>query len=519
MSGTWSLTASYAHCPDMMHSIAIEVDTPAPLIVTYDTICLPMSFTKDLTVPTSTGIGEGYYHYQWVPGTFIANDTMPMQVITPTVAGAYVYTVTVQPHAASCAVNDIVSLYVLPNTINIVTPDTAVCLGKPVQIIATGHPLFEYQWLPTAGIAISDVVSPLVIPDTSAWYRVGVSFHLCPTFYDSIYIDVQPNPSVYVGGSRYVCEFDTIRLIADVTPAWYTHYSYNWAPSTHLDRTDERSAVLTGAANETIVLTVSTPAGCTGLDSAAIGVRPANFATLEPASWDFCPRDTLLLSPEGGASYQWSPSLYLDNDNAAQQVVRPITNQTYTIVATSIYGCKDTLFFSAMVYPGAVIYMEDSVTLHPGETYHIDPQTNCTSFSWTPSSSLSGKYLADPVASPEISTKYVVYAATEHGCKVVDSIKINVDEATIIDLPNAFTPGGNVNGEFKIIKRGIATLNYFRIFNRWGNLVFSTNNIDEGWNGEYKGVPQSTDVFVYQVEAVTSTGKIIRKQGNVTLLR
>jgi gliding motility-associated-like protein len=113
----------------------------------------------------------------------------------------------------------------------------------------------------------------------------------------------------------------------------------------------------------------------------------------------------------------------------------------------------------------------------------------------------------------------VVYAATEHGCKVVDSIKINVDEATIIDLPNAFTPGGNVNGEFKIIKRGIATLNYFRIFNRWGNLVFSTNNIDEGWNGEYKGVPQSTDVFVYQVEAVTSTGKIIRKQGNVTLLR
>jgi gliding motility-associated-like protein len=76
-----------------------------------------------------------------------------------------------------------------------------------------------------------------------------------------------------------------------------------------------------------------------------------------------------------------------------------------------------------------------------------------------------------------------------------------------------------VNNEFKIIKRGIANLNYFRIFNRWGNMVFETTNIDEGWDGTYKGVPQNIGVFVYQVQAVTQSGKIFTKQGNVTLLR
>jgi gliding motility-associated-like protein len=108
---------------------------------------------------------------------------------------------------------------------------------------------------------------------------------------------------------------------------------------------------------------------------------------------------------------------------------------------------------------------------------------------------------------------------TEHGCKVHDSINVIVDESTIITVPNAFSPGDNVNGEFKIIKRGIATLNYFRIFNRWGNLIFETTNIVEGWKGDYNGVPQQVGVYVYVIEATTNTGKIIQKQGNVTLLR
>jgi gliding motility-associated-like protein len=518
VSGGYTVTASYAHCPDMVHNFYIEVDHPAPLVTIHDTICIPMNYSVDLTVPGSTGVGEGYYHYQWAPPTFVSNDTIPNPVISPTVTGVHTYTVTVHPHAEACAVDDIVELLVLPNTIDIITPDTAICKGKLVQIRANGDALFSYQWLPTAGIAFSTLLSPLVAPDTSTLYKVSVSFHLCPTFYDSILIDVQPNPSVFIGGNRFVCESDTIRLRSVVNPGWYTHYSYAWTPATYLNVSDEPAVILIGVDTGSIMLTVTTPAGCTGSDSAQIAVLPGNFASIIP-DMSFCPHDSAILMPSGGAHYEWFPSIYLSDKNAVNPVIKPITDQNYTVVATSIYGCKDTLNFRANVYPAAVFYLTDSVRIYPGESYQIDPQTNCTIFSWTPSGGLSGKYLSNPLAAPEVSTYYVVTGVTEHGCKTRDSILISVDENAIIGMPNAFSPGYGVNNEFKIINRGIATLNYFRIFNRWGNLIFETKDVNQGWNGEYKGVPQPVGVFVYEAEAVSKSGKIFRKQGNVTLLR
>jgi gliding motility-associated-like protein len=472
-----------------------------------------MSYTIDLTVP-----GADYYSYTWLPPTYVSNDTIPNPIITPTVAGLHVYTVVVSPRALGCDAYNILNLYVMPNTIDLLTPDTAICKGQSVQILASGHSLFEYQWLPTTGIAVSNVVAPFITPDTSALYKVKVSYHRCPDFYDSVMIDVQPIPNVYIGGNRFVCEFDTVRLISSVTPGWYDNYSYTWTPASGLSATGDPAVFFTGIDTGTVILTVTTPAGCTGVDSARMLVLPGNFATMQP-ELEFCPHDSAILVPEGGVSYQWSPAMYLSSDKAAQPIIKPITTQTYSIVATSSYGCKDTLYFKAIVHPAAVVFLEDSARLHLGEQYQIDPQSNCTIFSWSPSGGLNGRYLMNPIATPEVSTKYVVRAATENGCKAVDSINVIVDYETLIDLPNAFSPGSGVNNEFKIIKRGIANLNYFRIFNRWGNMVFETTNIDEGWDGTYKGVPQNIGVFVYQVQAVTQSGKIFTKQGNVTLLR
>ena len=75
------------------------------------------------------------------------------------------------------------------------------------------------------------------------------------------------------------------------------------------------------------------------------------------------------------------------------------------------------------------------------------------------------------------------------------------------------------NDIFKLNKRGIATLKAFKIYNRWGNLVFETTNVEEGWDGTYKGTPQPMGVYVYQIDAVTNSGKRFTKQGNVTLIR
>jgi gliding motility-associated-like protein len=514
-TGTYTVTASYAHCPDMVHSFNIEVDYPAPTKVITDTICLGMSDSVDFTSTVA-----GYYHYQWTPPpTYMNNDTIPNPVITPTSPGNYSWTVSIAPHAAGCTSFGVVNLLVAPNSFTISPTDTAICRGQNVQVLATNEPLFHYQWLPTAGIAMSNIVNPLITPDTSAMYVVTATFSKCPDMHDTLRLDVQPVPAAFIGGSRFVCAGDTLHINALVAPTWYTHYSYSWTPATHLDNNNTDVVIFSGDKDTTIIMTVSTPVGCTTADSARITVF-AHSANLDTTNWDFCPHDSLVLHASGAVTYQWSPALYLSDSTGSQPVIKPITSQTYSVIATSSHGCKDTLHFQALVHPGAVIFIgDDTVTLHPGETYQIQPQTNCTRFMWFPPAGLSNAYVSDPLASPQISTKYIVHGYTEYGCKASDSIDIYVDPETLLALPNAFTPGSGPNNEFKIIKRGIATLNYFRIFNRWGNLVFETTDIDKGWNGEFHGTPQPFGVFVYEIEAVTTTGKIFQKHGNTTLIR
>ncbi|MBK8146241.1 MAG: gliding motility-associated C-terminal domain-containing protein [Bacteroidetes bacterium] len=134
---------------------------------------------------------------------------------------------------------------------------------------------------------------------------------------------------------------------------------------------------------------------------------------------------------------------------------------------------------------------------------------------------LSDNKIKNPIATPPVTTQYYVVATTEYGCEAIDSVTIRISPESILDLPNAFSPGAgtSINDELRIIVRGLATLNFFRVYNRWGELVFSTSDINKGWNGQYKGKPQPLGVYVYVLDATTSTGKRINKQGNITLIR
>ena len=516
---TYIATANYAHCPEMYHSFTIEVDTLAPMLSYLDTICLGMHDTFSVAV-AGPDTGSNYYHYQWGTSPDISNDTIPNPVITPGGVGTNVYTVNIHPHALGCAVTDVVTIYVLPNSISVSPIDTAICFGQVVQVVGTGNSNFTYQWIPTAGIASYTSISPLITPDTSALYTVTASFHRCPDMYATLNLNVQPNPSVYIGGNRFLCEYDTLHLNASVSPAWYGSYIYTWTPAANLDNNTTSTVVFSGLNTANLHLVVTTSAGCTSNDSALITVIPGNFATILPDT-DFCPHDSMMLVPVSsvpGVTYHWYPAYYLSDSLGSNPVIKPISTQTYTIVATAD-GCKDTITFTATVHPAAVLIIPDSVTITPGESYSIEPSTNCTNFAWFPPAGLNATTISNPVARPDISTEYYVTATTDWGCITRDSITINIDGSSSIAMPNAFTPGNGVNNEFKVIMKGITSLNHFRIYNRWGNLLFETTSLDQGWDGTYKGQPQPFGVYVYEIEAVSTSGAILNKVGNITLLR
>jgi gliding motility-associated-like protein len=163
--------------------------------------------------------------------------------------------------------------------------------------------------------------------------------------------------------------------------------------------------------------------------------------------------------------------------------------------------------------------MPDTVTIYPGESYQMDPGGNCLYYTWFPPLGLSNADVSNPRVTPAVNTRYIVQGRTEAGCSVTDSIDILVMNDSYLNLPNAFTPGNRTNGRLQIVRRGVAELKHFAVYNRWGTKVFETSDINEGWDGTFNGEMQPMGVYIYTIEAITPSGQTFTKQGNVTLIR
>ena len=512
---TVAATLPGSGCPPSHDHITVTIQEEPEVDAGPDVVtCLgvPVQFNLSVTPTTQN------YTYSWSPGTNLSATNIPNPVSNPT--GDITYFIEVDPGAAGCLGYDTVSIRVLPNDFSLFNKDTAICKGASVQINAMGDTAFNYAWTPGLWVSDSNVINPLITPDTSQLYTLTASYPGCPNIVKQLYFDVQPVAQVYVGPDREKCQYDTIMIEPIITPAGYPNYTYTWQPATGVDDPSRKNIIFSGQANAMpLSLSVATPAGCIGTDDLDITVHPGDFASVTPSDTAICPRETVSLNVDGGVFFDWTPGYFLTDSAGSNVVASPVTNITYEIVVTDVNGCLDTVTSTIVVHPDAVLELGETVTLYPGESIQMDPQGNGLYFSWFPPHGLSADNIANPVAQPDVNTRYFVTARSEWGCVATDSIDVLVNTESVLDLPNAFSPGSYPNDEFKIIKRGIATLKYFRIFNRWGAKVFETSNIDEGWDGMLNGTPQPMGVYVYMVEAETNTGRRFVKQGNVTLIR
>ena len=102
----------------------------------------------------------------------------------------------------------------------------------------------------------------------------------------------------------------------------------------------------------------------------------------------------------------------------------------------------------------------------------------------------------------------------------MDTMTVKVFKtAPDIFVPNAFTPNRESNPVFRPIPVGISKLKYFRIFNRWGQLVFSTTQSGKGWDGMVSGKVQNAGTYAWMVEGIDYTGKTVTKKGTMVLIR
>jgi len=501
---------------DTAYMTIVVLETELPDIVVSDTtLC---TFMQSIDIGVTINNPSPNNTILWQPATGILS--APNQpVITVDPSANNVYWVTVKdtiPGICGFSATDTVHIDLSPRTLDILNNDTVVCEGSTIPIFAVGTPGYTYLWSPSTGVSDSTALQPNITINQPNLYTLTASYPNCPDTAVTIDIGMHYMPHLELGPDKFVCQWTDVALESTISP-FRNDYIYQWSPATpNLSNPNGPNTHFNSDTTITYVLHVQTPIGCSDQDSITVTVYPGAFGSISPDT-GYCPGGMAPLRAAGGVSYTWSPSYGLSDTTIAEPVANPLTTTEYTVLIKDVHDCLDTERVTVQVYPEAVLTLPDSVTVYPGEQYHVEPGSNCLYFTWFPPSGLSNANIADPLMSPEVRTRYFVNATTEHGCTISDSMDVLVS-GTVIDMPNAFMPTGS-NNLFKPSRRGIAQLKAFNIFNRWGNKVYSSTNIDEGWDGTYNGQPQPAGVYIYIIEAVSDSGKVFTRQGNVTLLR
>lgn len=260
-------------------------------------------------------------------------------------------------------------------------------------------------------------------------------------------------------------------------------------------------------------------------------------ATIHPDSSFICYGKSAVLNAtiNTGTSYAWInlPAVTSGTVNTIPaNISKTVTPPATTNYILNVYnaGCPNTFAdtFHVHVHPPIKVNAgrDTNVVINqPLQLYATvnDPLANI--WNWSPPTGLADTKIPNPVATYGSSTgatvTYIVTAITSEGCIGVDNITVRIFKTPAdIFMPNAFTPNGDTKNDVIMpVCAGIQKLVFFRIYNRWGQLVFSTSEIGKGWDGRLGGVLLTSDNFVYMIQAIDYTGKVINKKGNVVLIR
>jgi gliding motility-associated-like protein len=139
---------------------------------------------------------------------------------------------------------------------------------------------------------------------------------------------------------------------------------------------------------------------------------------------------------------------------------------------------------------------------------------------WQPAAQLSNSTINNPVFNGSNEQDYTIVLTTAGGCTTVDSLLVQIVQKADIQVPTAFTPNGDgLNDLLRPVPMGVAEIRYFRVFNRYGEVVYESRNGRPAWDGTHRGIPQASQTVVWMVEGVGLDGSVITKRGTSVLVR
>ena len=210
-----------------------------------------------------------------------------------------------------------------------------------------------------------------------------------------------------------------------------------------------------------------------------------------------------------------------------QATASPLKTTNYVLDMVNA-GCPNSLkdTFLVRVLPPIIVDAGHDTSVVVNQPLQLHASSNDTAgddtFLWVPPTGLNNPNISDPIGlyPQEDSIRYFVTATSGYGCKGTTDILVKIyGTGPDIFVPSAFTPGGPTNNLFRPIPVGIATLAYFRVYNRWGQLVYSTTRMGDGWDGRLNGHEAEGGTYVWMVAGTTYMGRTVVHKGTMVLVR
>ncbi len=397
------------------------------------------------------------------------------------------------------------------------TNDTLICNIDTLQLHFTTPLTGTITWSPNYMISNVNSFTPLVSPDVTTKYYVRYADSFGCSAFDSVLVRVVDRVTLTGMADSVICRTDPVILSINSDGL-----QYEWTPAATLDDPAVQNPVATPVAPSTTYHVIARIGKCFTEEDIIIRTVPYPAANAGPDSI-ICFGNSIQLNASGGSVYSWSPKIFLNNPNIANPISQnPQQDIQYVVTVTDVLGCPKPVNDTMLLTVARVI-----ADAGPADTNVVLGQplllnaSGSTNYEWTPNTWLNNPNIFNPISLPQESIEYVVKVSNVRGCFDTDTINVRLFK-TDPDLlvPTAFSPDNDgINDIFRPIVIGMKSLNSFRVYNRWGQLIFSTTQVNNGWDGTFKGAPQSAGTFVWEAEGVTYLGRNIKKKGSVILVR
>ncbi|OLY90697.1 gliding motility-associated C-terminal domain-containing protein [Cnuella takakiae] len=336
-------------------------------------------------------------------------------------------------------------------------------------------------------------------------------------------ITINTSPDVSVSADKRLCLGEQTALSATGATR------YSWSPIAGLSCTNCADPIAAPRVTTTYVVTGTNSAGCSQADTVLVSVIQPLQLRVSPSD-SICIGSSTLLQASGATTYRWTPATGLSNAAIANPLARPDATTIYRVVGYDGFNCfTDTAFVTVAVGTEPTISLGPDLTLSTGTQLPLRTVVQngpIRTWEWSPATDLSCTNCPLPTAYIRKDITYTVKGTTPYGCVDTDTLNIKVFcEGSQVFIPNAFTPDGDgVNDILMVRGKGIAMVKTFRVFNRWGEVVFEKssfrpNDPTYGWDGKVRGVAGQPEVYVYTAEVVCDNGGTYTYKGNTSLLK